>query len=157
MIVPPGPEIVAANFSISADILDWKTSGTNWSGLGLVGKGVKFPGGDVSAVGGGLILNSEGIPGRVRPYMGDGDYGTNGLYFRIEEFPPPYHLECSGVGSTFSLRVFSLTTKKLIREMSMVRSVIRDGFMALWFNAPGGVAASHEITVDNYLATGTKP
>lgn len=156
LIWPPGSNYWVADFSASADILDWTTSGTNWSALGIMARGIIYPDGGLGHAAG-LRLNAYGIPGNVAPWIAYGNEQTDGLTFQTAQFPPPYRLEYSGLGPNHTLRVISLTTKELIREMSMTYPYGRtNGFMGLWINAPA-VLESHSITVDNYLATGTKP
>jgi hypothetical protein len=137
------------------DVLDWVTSGTNWSVVGFVARGV-FVGQGGYGYGAGLILNHSGVNGRVTPWLSYGAYSTNGMAFDLAQFPLPYHLEYSGVGTNFSLRVVQANTKKLIRQMNWTDASRSQGIMGLWVNAPSGVQESHSITVDNFFLSGTK-
>ncbi len=158
LIWPPGSNTWVADFTASVDILNWTTSGTNWSTLGIMARGfIPYPGGGL-AFSAGLRLNAYGIPGNVAPWMAYGaDPTTNGPTFQVAQFPPPYRVQYCGLGPNHTLRVISLTTGELIREMTMTKPSGRtEGFMGLWINAPA-VSESHSITVDNYFAAGTRP
>jgi hypothetical protein len=157
LIWPPGSNTWVADFSASVHILDWTTSGTNWSTLGIMARGIINPDGGL-AYAAGLRLNAYGIPGNIALWMGYGAVTTDGPTFQTAQFPLPYRLEYSGIGSNLTLRVVSLTTKELIREMSATypSGNRTEGFMGLWINAPA-VLESHSITVDDYFTTGTRP
>jgi hypothetical protein len=154
---PPGPDVVVSNFCMSVDILDWVTSSTNWSDFGLIARGYFSPTGGGVGYGAGLILNSDGVPGRVTPFLSYGSQGSYGVPFKISEIPPPYRLEYCGIGTRFSLRLVNLTTQQLVREMSATFYGRTTGWVGLWISAPAGVDESQNITVDNFFATGTKP
>ena len=145
------------DFCMSEDVLDWVTSGTNWSMIGFTARVYLPPTGGGVGYGGGLALNGSGIPGNVTPWLSYAGYQTNGVPFQISEFPPPYRLEYSAVGTRFTLRVFSLNTRQLIREMSWTDSSRGQGLMGLFVGAPSGAHESHSVTVDNFFLSGTKP
>jgi hypothetical protein len=145
---PPGPDFVVGDFCLSVDVLDWVTSTTNYSRFGLVARGPH---------GAGLLLNDAGVPGRLIPWMSYGGTVTNGVPFDISAYPPPYHLEFSGVGTKLSLRVLNLTTREIIREMSWRESHFDTTIVGLWQIDKTGVPGSHTITVDNFFASVTKP
>jgi hypothetical protein len=148
-------EAVLRDFSASVDILDWVTSGTNWSAVALFGRGRVYPSYG-TAYFGGIGLNYDGIPGRVTPWIHNGSTETWGPPFDIGAFPPPYRLQFSGVGNKMSLRVVNLTTGELIREMSFTNSAYATGIVGLWFNGRTDAGDSYTITVDNFFVTGTK-
>jgi hypothetical protein len=151
---PPGPDIVVNNFYMSVDVLDWVTSGTNWSAIGLVARG-NVPGG--YAYGAGLWLQRLGTSVSVTPFLSCGADQRDGMPFDIGEIPPPYRLEYSGIGTRFSLRLVNLTMQQLIREMSETFYGSTEGIVGLWINAPAGLLESHSITADNFFVSGTKP
>jgi hypothetical protein len=152
--LPLGTNVLLGDFSMSMDVLDWATSGTNWSTIAHVARGMFT--GTYSGAGAGLTLNSP-IPGRVTPWVGSGENGTVGVPFEIAQFPPPYRLVYCGVGTNFTFRVVNLTTKQLIRETIATYPFRSQGVMGIIVNAPAGVNESHNITVDNFLMNGTKP
>ena len=89
--------------------------------------------------------------------MSYGGWQTNGTPFAIGEIPPPYRLEYSATGTQFSFRVVNLTTKQVIRQMSITHSARSQGIAGIFTRAPSGLNESHSITVDNFFLSGTKP
>ena len=105
-----------------------------------------------------MNLNAKGVPGSVEPWIYNGSTYTNGSTFDTQQFPLPYCLQFSGVGTTISLRVVSLTTGELIRKVSLPNdSTFTEGFVGLWINGESNGNDSFTITADNFFATGTKP
>lgn len=155
-LLPLGTNIATElrDFYMSEDVLDWVSSGTHWSAGGFVAR-LRLS--DGAGYGAGLMLNATGTSGSLTPWMSYGAYSTNGIPFTMEEIPPPYRLEYFAKGTEFSLRVVNLTTKQLIRQMSMTDSSRSQGLMGIVTGAgPGTNLESHSITVDNFFLSGTK-
>ena len=150
---PPGPDIEVGDFYMSVDILDWMTSGTNWSAFGLAARASLTT---ALSVGGGLAVNDGGVRGQVRPLVWQNQQETSGPNFDIAQFPPPYRLQFWAVGPNLHFRVLSLTTGQIIREVTETDTTGTQGFVFLWINAPSGQFQSHSITVDNFFLSGTK-
>jgi hypothetical protein len=162
LLLPIGTNAAATlqDFYTSVDILDWVTSGTNWSTFSLVGRGVIVS--ETYAYGyiGGLSLNYDGIAGNVRLWMYNGAGELRGPSFDMGTNPPPYRLEFSGVGNPICqlrLRVLNPTTKELIREWALVGTAYTAGWPGFWINTRNQAGDTFAITADNYFATGTKP
>jgi hypothetical protein len=133
------------------------SGGTNSSGFWLAGRGrILGPNYGVGYFGG-LTLNADGIPGKVRPWINNGSTVTRGSTFNIQQIPLPYRFQSSGVGTNLSLRVLNLTTGQLIREVPTVHhSTFTNGFVGLVFNGETETRDSYTNTVDNFLLSGTK-
>ena len=151
---PPGPDIQVRDFYMSLDVLDWVTSGANWSMIGLIARGNLAYNWDY---GGGLLLNYGGVRGRVAPDIWFYTTETFGPSFDIQQIPPPYRLQFWGVGPKLHFRVLSLTTGQILAELTLTHSAADQGFVCLWISAPSGGSESHSITVDNFFVTGTRP
>ena len=88
-------------------------------------------------------------------YAGDTRVGPS---FDINQYPPPYRLECSIVGTSYTGRVIHLPTQTQIANFTQNYQQPTSGFVGLYFEASGGGALeSHRITLDNFFVTGTKP
>jgi hypothetical protein len=140
----------------SVDLLDCVAGSTNASVLTLAGRGrITGPNSGVGYFGG-LTLNHTGVLGEVQPWIYSSDY-TYGPTFDLEEFPLPYRLEFSVVGSRISFQVLSLTTGQLIRQLSVTNSVLPTGFVGLWINGRNNPGLTFRMTADNFFMSGTKP
>ncbi len=106
---------------------------------------------------GGLTLNHDAILGEVEPWILDSLDYTYGQTFNLEEFPLPYRLEFSVVGTKLLFRVWSLTTGQLIREVTTTSSRCPTGFVGLWINGRNNPGLTFTMTADNYFVSGTKP
>ena len=161
LLVPLGTNAAAKHedFFTSADILDWVTSGTNWSLFSIAGRIVILSPTAGIGYGGGLALNADGIAGNVQLTIFHEWHQVWGPTFDMGTNPPPYRLELSGVGNPICrlrLRVLSLTTKALIAEQTLLATEITSGVPAIWVNKPIQAGDTLAITVDNYFVTGTK-
>ena len=148
-----------ADFFTSADILDWMASGTNWNVFTLAGRMVILSPTAGIGYGGGLILNADGIAGRLQLYMFHEWKEAWGPKFDMGTNPPPYRVELSGVGKPtcrLRLRVLNLTTKALIAEQTLLATEITNGVPAIWVNKPIQAGDTFTINADNYFVTGTK-
>jgi hypothetical protein len=159
LLLPLGTNVEAKvrNLYTSVDILDWVTSGTNWSVLGLTGRGVITGTNSGNGYIAGLSMNQDGRRGSVQPWIWNGSGYADGATFEMQQFPPPYRLQFSVWGAWLSLRVLSLTTGQLIQEVGATNATFFSGWVGLWINAPEGSLESHSITADNFFMSGTKP
>jgi hypothetical protein len=162
LLVPLGTNAAAKHedFFTSADILDWVTSGTNWSLFSIAGRIVILSPTAGIGYGGGLILNADGIAGRLQLYMFHEWKEAWGPKFDMGTNPPPYRVELSGVGKPtcrLRLRVLNLTTKALIGEQTLLATEILSGFPGIWVNKDFRTGETISITADNYFVSGTKP
>ncbi len=162
LVMPLGTNAAAKHedFLTSVDILDWVTSGTNWSVVSLFGRGIIYSPTYANGYIGLLILNSSDIPGQVTLSMVDGYTEVYGPSFDMAAHPLPYRLEFSGVGKPICqlrLRVLSLPTMQLIREQTLVATRYTEGFPGFWINYRNQAGDTYTITTDNYLVIGTKP
>lgn len=150
-------EAVLQDFCASVDILDWATSGTNWSVVTLFGRGLIISPSEGTGYFAGLSLNSGGNPGLVAPWILVPERGyLDGEPFYIHEIPPPYRLQFSVVGTNLSLRVLRPATGQPIREMSWSGWELTNGVVGLWFNGRNNAGDYYTNTVDNFFLSGTK-
>lgn len=160
LIEAPGAPIVARDFAASLDIVDWATSGTNWSVIGIMGRASLTgpPGDPTEAVGyGGLLaLNGGGMLGKVRMSIWIGSTPVYGPTFDYVT-GTRYRLEFSVVGTQLRFRVLNASTLEVIDQMSMTDLSYQQGFVGLWVNTPPNVPESHEILLDNLVVSATKP
>jgi hypothetical protein len=157
-ILPRPPEdVVASDFYSSVDILSWTTSGANWCYFSIVARGRSTGPNSGNGYIGGLVLNYEDVPGNVVLSIWDGSVDVRGPSFDIGVIPPPYRLEFSGVGQSLRLRVLNLTSKEVIGEQTLARTTFTEGWIGFWVNSPPNNPETHELTVDNFFVTGTKP
>jgi DNA-binding cell septation regulator SpoVG len=61
------------------------------------------------------------------------------------------------VGSNLTFRVLSLPTKAVIQEMTVSDTTFAAGFTGLFVDMPSNNPASHEVILDNFFVTGTRP
>jgi hypothetical protein len=156
-LTQPLPVVVVRDFSASVDILDWVASGTNWNDFYIAARGVWVGPSGGYAYSGGLRLNDPG-PGSVRLWMVLSNDFVAGASFDLQQNPPPYRLQFSGVGPRLSFRVLSLTTGQILEEMSVNHSTLPEGFVGLLlYTSPLKLSESYTITVDNFFVSGTKP
>ncbi len=153
-------EAVLEDFCASVDILDWVTSGTNWSSVLLFGRGIIHSDWGEGYFGG-LVLNYKGIPGLVEPSLAGPAGSLHGETFYLHEFPPPYRLQCSMVGTKASFRVLRVATGQLIRQLNFDVSstpdpILTNGIVGLWFRGRTDEHDSYTTTVDNFFLSGTK-
>ena len=159
VLAPLGTNAAAylGDFYVSVDLLDWVSGGTNSSAFWLGGRCEKL--GDYYGVGyfGGLTLNADGIPGRSGLWINNNDTITLGPHFDMQQNPLPYRIQFSGVGTNLSLRLLNLTNGQLIQEVNANDSTLTNGWVALGIEGWPGLVYRFTFTVDNFLATGTKP
>ena len=150
-------EAVLWDFSASVDILDWVTSSNNWSSFALMGR-VRFnPTSGGTGYFGGLTLNSGATNGLIEPWLLGPDPGyPAGEPFYVHQYPPPYRLQFSMVGTNMSFRVLRLATGQPIRQMSWNGSILTNGVVGLWFNGRKNPGDYYTNTVDNFSMSGTK-
>jgi hypothetical protein len=153
----PPMEILARDFCASVDILNWTTSSTNWCYFSIAGRGRFTNPTAANAYIAGLVLNYAGIPGNVRLSIWNGSIDVPGPSFDFAAIPPPYRMEFSVVGNNLRLRVLNLATKEVIREQTLVAARFTEGWVGFWVNNPANDPTNHEIIVDNFFVTGTKP
>ena len=155
-LLPPGMNVLTRHrdFCIAVDVLDWVTSGTNWSGIMLLGRA------DTSTLinySGGLQLNRGGIPGKVLPFIHWDIPTTTSIRGSTNDVQLPYRLQFSGVGSRLTLRVLNPTNGQLIEELNTTNAPLAIGVAALYFEGRFNAGDSFTIKVDNFFASGTKP
>ncbi len=156
----PPEEVVVRDFYASVDILDFTASGDNWCTFAIMANGIFTPNNPSTAsVGNGVLLTfNSGAPGRVGYALWNGQQEIQGPVFNTAEFAPPYRLELSGVGSTLQSRVVQLATGQQIGEpLQATRTLYSEGWMALYVESPDQSATTHDLIVDNFFVTGTKP
>jgi hypothetical protein len=150
----PLPWVEVRDFTTSVDILDWVASGTNSNSFYLAARGVYWKGVGYE---GGLEFNDPG-PGTVRLRMICYTNFFEGPSFDFQQYPPPYRLQFSGVGTRMSSRVLSLTTGQILAVMNVTDTNLTQGFATLLPYSPVlNGSESHAITLDNYFVSGTKP
>jgi len=155
--IPPEPDVVVADSYSSVDILEWKVGGNGFSNCGIAARVNRIPGGPFGGGGGGLDRNRN-REGEVEPWISWTSTVEYGPAFQIAQNPPPYRLVLSVVGSDWSFQVISLTTKKVIAELTRQSAEGTEGMPALWIGAGAGTPdKSCSITMDNFFVTGTKP
>jgi len=146
LVLPPGPDVVLADFYASVDITDWPVRGT--FGIGARGqRAANFPG------------DSNGYIGQVtrnpaQLVIWDGGSDVPGPAFTYDP-ATDYRLVFSGVGRDLSLRLVNRTTGSNVCQMTVRNSRWSQGMVLFW--ADSGRGGSYDITVDNFYATGTKP
>jgi hypothetical protein len=138
------------------DLLDWVTSGTNWLTFSLCARGHIVSTNYGYAYIGGLVLNSDGIAGKVTLWIYNGSGEVWGPTFDSGTNPPPYRLEFSVVGINLRLRVLNLTTKELIQEQALLATAYTAGWPGLYINSRNEDGDTYTINADNYFVTGTK-
>jgi len=160
-LCPLGATNVEANLrdvSVSVDILDWGTSSSSmWSSFYLFARGYVV--GPTSGNGyfGGLVLNADGIPRRIVPFILTPSGETRGATLDIAEIPPPYRLQFSVLGTKLSFRVLNPATGQLIREVPPVyHSQFTNGIVGLFFRGDSETSEGYTNTVDNFFVSGTK-
>ncbi len=156
--LPPGSDVVVGNSYSSVDILSWEVSSIDDSACAIAARAIRNPDGSFHGGAAGLVLNPNGVKGDLAPWVSWAGSTQYGPTFRMVETPPPYRLQLSVVGPTWTLRVVSLATQVLIREMTMTSNVRNEGLAGLWIQAPPeATLKSHSITLDNFFVTGTTP
>ncbi len=157
VLIRPPEELVVRDFYSSVDIRGFTSSGGNWCSVFIMVNGVfRDNQGSAEGNGAGLTFNS-GALGRVMPSVYNGPQESRGQQFDIAELPPPYRLEFSGVGSDFRFRVVHLATKTTISEQQVPRTVYFDGWVGLYVSSPDQNPTTHDLSLDNFFVTGTKP
>jgi hypothetical protein len=153
----PMPYVLVRDFSTSVDILGWTNNTTNWNVVYLMARSRWVSGGGI-ADSGALDLNpSDGPPGSFRLLLSANGTEARGPLFDGQQNPPPYRLQFSGLGTHLSLRVVSLTTGQILKEMSRNDSVLTEGFVGIWVaNAALRASESYTITLDNLFISGTR-
>ena len=162
LLAPVGTnvEVHLRDFYTSVDILDWETSGANWSTFSIGARAYFQTPTLARGYIGGLNLNANGVRGSVEPFIYNGSTYTYALEstFDTQQFPLPYRLQLSGVGTKISLRVLSLTTGQPIREVMLPNDwTFAEGWVALWISGRHDAGDSFRIAADNFFATGTQP
>lgn len=144
----------------SVDIVDWAPSGSNSSDFALGGRARIISSTYIKAYLGFLTLNADGVPGRVRPWISSPSGAIYGAAFDLQQYPLPYRVQFSIVGTQMWLRVLNPATGHLI--VPEVRSIASDltllnGFAGVWLQ--GGVNAGdfNSISLDEFFLSGTKP
>jgi hypothetical protein len=159
-LMPMGTNVDAVHhdFSGSVDILDWqKTNGTNWSSFTLVARGQILSSTYGKGYFGGLLLTPSGTVTNVALFINYNGPEVYGQSFTTGAFPLPYRLQLTVVGGQITVRVFSLTTGQLFRELGHVDYTLAQGYPALWFNGATTDGDSFTIRTDNLIISGTKP
>jgi hypothetical protein len=141
----------------SVDIVDWASSGNNSSDFALGGRGRFVSSTYAQGYFGFLTLNADGVPGRVRPWIHTPSGDTYGTAFDVQQFPLPYRLQFSAVGTQISLRVLNPATGQLIQPVSSSPSTLPDGFTGVWLQGGGNAGETNRISLDNFFVSGTKP
>jgi len=154
VLIRPPQDVVVRDFCTSVDIVSMTTSGDKWLNVVVGARGMKQ---DWNSYFAGVHLNTGGIPGKVTTFIWDSSVERWGPHFSIEAKPPPYRLEFSGVGQSLRLRVLSLMTNEVIAEHALTHSLFTEGWVALFVNGPSEDPTPHEVILDNYFVTGTKP
>lgn len=159
VLVPLGTNAAATlqDFYTSVDILDWVTSGNNWSVCALIGRGKLDNVGESTAYFGGVVLNHDGISGLVEPWIYVPERGyLDGATFYIHQIPPPYRLQFSMVGTNISFRVLRAATGQPIREMLWSGSELTNGVVGIWFSERNNAGDYSTNALDNFFLSGTK-
>ncbi len=157
LIVPP-EDVLVRDFYTSVDILSLTTSSSNWMSIVVTARG-RFTNPEQTAGDGciaGLVLNHNSLRGHVQTAISTSSGDVLGVNFSIEDRPPPYRLEWSGVGQSLRLRVLSLVTEEIIAEQALTHTLVTEGFVALYVRGPSNEPTTHEVILDNYFVTGTK-
>ncbi len=139
------------DFCASMDILDWVTTTTNYSTVALAARCR-----GLSAYFAGLNANAQGIRDNARLWIYNGSTYTNSPSFDIKQFPPPYRLRFTGVGTQLLAQVFSLTMGEVLRELTINDSAFSEGFVVLWINGKPVAGNFFTVTMDNFFMAGTK-
>jgi hypothetical protein len=143
----------------SVDIVDWAHSANSSSDF-AIGARARFASPTyIKAYLGFLTLNADGVLGRVRPWISTPAGVTYGTAFNLQDYPLPYRVQFSVVGTQISLRVLNPATGQLIQEghSSATDSTIPDGFAGLWLQGADNAGNSNHISFDNFILSGTKP
>jgi hypothetical protein len=155
-INPPLLSAQTADFHASVDILDWVTSANNWGCIGIIGRGVYYDANSGNGFIGSLVLNPSGVKGKVQLQFWDGGTTIFGPSFTYQ-MGTPYRLQFSAVGRNLLIRVLNLQTMEVVKEMKYSSSAFQKGGICLWVGTQESVRQTHEIILDNFFATGTKP
>jgi hypothetical protein len=140
----------------SVDIVDWASSGNNSSDFALGGRGRFVSSTYAQGYFGFLTLNADGVAARVRPWIYTPSGATYGTAFDLHQFPLPYRLQFSAVGTQISLRVLNPATGQLIQQVSSSSSALPDGFAGLWLQGGANAGETNRISLDNFIVSGTK-
>lgn len=136
------------DFSASVDILSFTADG-DYPGISIAGRGTydfPYPGTSNGYLGGlNLNPNTTGIWDGTGPV-----WGPSVVYDRTAH----YRLKFSAVGTNLTLHVVNLRTGHRL-EQSLSSQRFTQGYVSLLVNAAEG--ASYDITLDNFMVTGTKP
>ena len=137
--------------------MDWVPSGNNSSDFALGGRGRIVSPTSAEGYFGFLTLNADGVPGRVRRWIHTPSGDTYGTAFDLQQFPLPYRLQFSVVGTQISLRVLNPATGQLIKSVSSSSSTLPDGFAGPWLQGGVNAGDSNRISLDNFFVSGMKP
>jgi hypothetical protein len=147
-MLPPGPDLIVADFNASIDFHGFQGTGSSTIGIGArMWRDDPWPGNSNGYIGA-LSLN----PARLTIWNGGGD-----------EFSPEfsydpttrYRLIFTGVGTELSVRLVDLATSAIVSEKSISNTQFRQGMVFLYADTVSG--GSFDITLDNFVVTGTKP
>lgn len=146
------------DFCASVDIVDWAPSGANSSDFALGGRGRIVSPTYAQGYFGFLTLNADGVPGRVRPWIHTPSGDTYGTAFDLQQFPLPYRLQYSVVGTRISFTVLNPATgQQLVPPVSASSSTLPEGFAGFWFQGWVNPGDSNKISLDNFFVSGMKP
>jgi hypothetical protein len=145
------------DFYASVDIVDWAPSGSNSSDFALGGRGRFVSPTYAQGYFGFLTLNADGVPGKVRPWIYTPSGGTYGTAFDLQQYPLPYRLQFSVVGTSISFKVLNPATGQLIQPVSSSSSTLPGGFAGLWLQGGVNPGDSSGISLDNFFVSGTTP
>ena len=147
-------EAVLGDVYMSVDMLDCVTSGTNFAVFALAARFTLDEGGEKAYLGA-LYVNYHGLPGVVQPVMYNGSNYKYGAPINIQQYPPPYRLQFSAVGTKLSLRVLHLSTGQFMGDaVNMPSSLYPTGKAALFISGRANPDDSFTITADNFFLTG---
>lgn len=160
-LMPPGPDLVYADVAMSLDILDWDPNAPNQE-ISFAARGTMDRQNPGAAVGylAYVNLKDAGAGGRTRLALYSNPPNTN-LREKALDLDPQkaYRLVFSAVSTRLTLELFELDA--LRRPVALTGSVAvtdnrhSQGAVGLWWFHVGQNA--WDISVDNFIVTGTKP
>jgi hypothetical protein len=155
VIKPPGPYVQVRDFWMSVDILHFDTT-RQYAGIGLGARAGgdldHWPGANNGYIGSVYPNHDAGNQARLTLWNGNSD--TSGPPFTFKP-GTPYRLIFSGVGSRLTVELIDLELQQpAVAPLVVTDSTFSQGFVAFFMEAG---AATCDMTLDNFFATGTKP
>jgi len=154
--LPAPPAVVQADFAMSVDILDWDVNAPHME-FGLCARATPIA--DCASVGGycyfGQLEFHRGGPARLWVYGNPPNGPISAVKSIALDSQKAYRLVFSGVGKQLTLRLFDRDRLgSPLLEVNATNSTLSQGIFGLWAM---GVDSAYDITVDNFIVTGTKP